>query len=427
MAVTSKNNIRLASFIIILFVFSTIYFPLSQGLDDTTPPRITNISYNPRYPSVSDVIYVSARVTDESGIAWVKLTYCVGESCYANDMSGSSGLYIGNIGPFSEGQIKFQILARDTVGNTGQSPEYTINIDGTKPVVRVLSPNGGETLSGTITISWNAYDNLDGSLSTTLSYSHDTGTTWQQIQHVSGSTKDYLWNATSLSDGTNYLIRVEATDNAGNEGSDRSDYPFTIDNTPPHTSHLLDGDIGNNDWYISPVQITLQANDSLSGIQSTQYTINNGTTSQYTNPFTIETSGEYIVQYYSIDNAGNEESFHTVTFRINREKPSVTLDSPQMGSLYFGGRKIASLPFNMTIILGNIYVEITATDDTSSVTRVEFYVDDELAYSTTDYPYGWLWDDPIYFFHVLKATAYNESGNSESVELRVLIFNISSS
>ncbi len=427
MAVKSKNNIRYAIFIVVLFVFSTIYFPPSKGLDDTTPPSITSVNYSPRYPSPSDTIHVSARVTDESGVAWVKLTWCVGESCYFNDMSGSGGLYIGSIGPFSEGHIKFQILARDTVGNMGQSPEYTINIDGTEPVVRVLSPNGGETLSGTITISWNAYDDLDGSPSIRLSYSPDTGATWQQIQQVSGSNEEYLWNATLLPEGTNYLIRVEATDNAGNKGSDRSDSPFTIDNTPPQTSHRLEGEIGNNDWYIGPVQITLQANDSLSGIQSTQYRINNGTLDQYTNPFTIEASGEYMVQYYSIDNAGNEEDLQTVTFRINREKPSVIIDSPQMGSLYVRGREIASLPFNMTIILGDIDVEVTATDDTSSVTRVEFFVDDELAYSTTEYPYGWLWDETAYFFHVLKVTAYNESGNSESVELRVLIFNISSS
>lgn len=427
MSVKNKKNMRYAIFMVILFVISTIYFPFSMGLDDTTPPSITSVNYNPRYPSVSDTIYVSARVTDESGISWVKLTWCVGESCYSNDMSGSGGLYIGNIGPFSEGQIKFQILARDTVGNTGQSPEYTINIDGTEPVVRVLSPNGGETLSGTITISWNAYDNLDGSPSIRLSYSPDTGATWQQIQQVSGSNEEYLWNATLLPEGTDYLIRVEATDNAGNKGSDRSDSPFLIDNTPPQTNHYLEGEIGNNDWYISPVQITLQANDNLSGIQSTQYRINNGSMNQYTNPFTIESSGEYMVQYFSIDNAGNEESLHTVTFRINREKPSITMNSPEVGSLYVRGRKIVSLPINMTIILGNIDVEITATDDTSSVTRVEFYVDDELAYSTSEYPYEWLWAESTYFFHVLKATAYNESGNSESVELRVLIFNISAS
>ena len=427
MAVKNKKNMRYAIFMVILFVISTIYFPSSMGLDDTTPPRITSVNYNPRYPSVSDTIYVSARVTDESGVSWVKLTWCVGESCYSTDMSGSSGLYIGNIGPFSEGQIKFQILARDTAGNMGQSPEYTINIAGTEPVVRVLSPNGGETLSGTITISWNAYDNLDGSPSIRLSYSPDTGATWQQIQQVSGSNEEYLWNATLLPEGTDYLIRVEATDNAGNKGSDRSDSPFTIDNTPPQTNHYLEGEIGNNDWYISPVQITLQANDNLSGIQSTQYRINNGSMNQYTNPFTIEPSGEYMVQYYSIDNAGNEESLHTVTFRINREKPSITMDSPELGSLYVRGRKIVSLPINMTVILGNIDVEITATDDTSSVTRVEFYVDDELAYTTSEYPYEWLWAENTYFFHVLKATAYNESGNSESVELRVLIFNISAS
>ena len=425
MANARKKYTSLPVAVLILFIF-TIWVPLSsQGVDDTTPPSITSVNYNPQYPSVSDTIYVSARVTDESGIAWVKLSYCVGDTCIATDMSGSSGLYIGNMGPFSEGQIKFQILARDTVGNMGQSPEYSINIDGTKPVVNVLFPNGGETLSGTILITWNAYDNLDASLSTTLSYSPDTGATWQQIHHVSGL-EEYLWNATLLPDGTNYLIKIEATDNSGNKGTDKSDSSFTIDNTPPQTSHILDGDIGENNWYITPVQITLSAQDTLSGVQGTYYTINNGTSNLYSVPFTIENSGEYTIEYYSIDNAGNTENLHRAAFRINREKPTITIDTPQKGYLYIAGREITALPLGITLILGNIYIEITATDETSNISRVEFYIDDELKYTATEQPYGWLWDETIYFAHVLKATAYNGSGNSETTELRLLIFNISS-
>jgi hypothetical protein len=422
-----KNGGRplFASLTILLILTFTIFSAQKiTGLNDTTPPSITGVNWNPRYPGVSDTITVSARVTDESGIAWVKLTYCIGEACYAVDMSGSSGLYIGGMGPFSEGQIKFSILASDTVGNIRESPEYSITIDGTKPSVRILSPNGGEILSKIIIITWSVYDNFDSSPSITIDYSSNNGNSWEKIQQMSGSGGEYEWNTTSLEEGSDYLVRVEAQDKAGNRGSDKSDTSFTIDNTPPHTGHLIEGEIGENNWYISPVIITFTPYDNLSGINNTIYTINNETQMQYTNPFTIEDSGEYHLEYYSTDNAGNKENHQTLQFRINREKPIVSLENPKKGYLYIGGREISIIPLDITIIIGDISVKATASDETSNVTKVEFYVDDELKHTTTEQPYEWLWSETIYLIHLLKVKAYNESGNSETAELRLLIFNI---
>ena len=67
-------------------------------------------------------------------------------------------------------------------------------------------------------------------------------------------------------------------------------------------------------------------------------------------------------------------------------------------------------------------LEVTATDSTSSVTKVEFVIDSELQETLIEPPYIWHWTEPIYFFHTLKVTAYNDSGNYETVELRVLVF-----
>jgi len=48
--------------------------------------------------------------------------------------------------------------------------------------------------------------------------------------------------------------------------------------TPPVTTATLDpaNPDGNNDWYVSPVQVTLQATDLGSGVKNTRYRINNG-------------------------------------------------------------------------------------------------------------------------------------------------------
>ena len=119
-----------------------------NGNADDTPPSISGVKWNPTYPNEGDRIKISATITDESGVAMAQVSYCIGDACYVVEMSGSNGQYLAYIGPFDEGTITFHIIATDTVGNTGSTGEYTIKVDGTKPDVEVLFPNGGENLLG---------------------------------------------------------------------------------------------------------------------------------------------------------------------------------------------------------------------------------------------------------------------------------------
>ncbi len=193
----ARKKLPLAIIAIIFFSATTFTLQEASGLDDTKPPQITNVNWSPRYPSTDDSVSVSARITDESGVAWAKLTYCVGTSCFFADMSGSGGNYYTSIGPFSEGGVSFSIIARDNAGNMAESSEYSFTVDGTNPTVQVLYPNGGATVAGTITITWDAYDNKDPSPSITIDYSVDTGTTWKHIAQLSGVEK-YDWDTVPI-------------------------------------------------------------------------------------------------------------------------------------------------------------------------------------------------------------------------------------
>ncbi|HID64380.1 MAG TPA: hypothetical protein EYP49_16810 [Anaerolineae bacterium] len=94
------------------------------------------------------------------------------------------------------------------------------------PVVTVVSPNGGERIAGSTTISWTATDQDGDALTFAVLYSSDGGTTWNAL--VTGLTaQSYGWDISGLSSGNNYLIKVMATDGV-NTGQDVSDAAFAV-------------------------------------------------------------------------------------------------------------------------------------------------------------------------------------------------------
>ena len=94
--------------------------------------------------------------------------------------------------------------------------------------LKVLYPNGGEVLNGTITISWTpAFDSHDHSISYSIFYSFDKGSTWVLLaSDISGTT--YVWDTSSLPVGTNYMVKVVAKCSEGLIQEESSDGSFTL-------------------------------------------------------------------------------------------------------------------------------------------------------------------------------------------------------
>ena len=120
------------------------------------------------------------------------------------------------------------------------------------PQVTVLSPDGGEVLADTTTITWTASDPNPGEtalLSIDLEASADAGTTWAVIDTARANDGAYLWNLFDRPDGQLYLIRITATDPHGHAAADTSDSLFTVDNPDPPaavedlTATLVEGDV----------------------------------------------------------------------------------------------------------------------------------------------------------------------------------------
>lgn len=121
-----------------------------------------------------------------------------------------------------------RILIKD-----GASVLATREVSANAPVVKLLSPNGGESWIGTgrQAISWTASDNDGDLLTYALQYSRDGGQTWQLIADQLKETS-YEFDASWLPGSQQARVRVIATDGV-NTSRDQSDALFTVARKAP--------------------------------------------------------------------------------------------------------------------------------------------------------------------------------------------------
>jgi hypothetical protein len=98
------------------------------------------------------------------------------------------------------------------------------------PMVEVTFPNGGEVLSGMVTINWTAADPDCDPITIDVFYSDNNGTAWSPLA-TGLSVLEYEWNTTLYDDGIGYMIRVDVSDGIL-ETMDTSDASFELDNIP---------------------------------------------------------------------------------------------------------------------------------------------------------------------------------------------------
>ncbi|MFD0693593.1 glycosyl hydrolase family 28-related protein [Paenibacillus sp. GCM10027628] len=100
------------------------------------------------------------------------------------------------------------------------------------------------------------------------------------------------------------------------------------DMTPPVTTAVVapSEPDGGNGWYLHPVTVTLSAQDDLSGVATSVYSLNGGSDWQkVTGPVTYSQDGRYTVSYRSTDNAGNEEAVKSIGFNLDSTAPAITV------------------------------------------------------------------------------------------------------
>src|SRR5207245_2685265 len=127
--------------------------------NDTTAPTVS-ITSPANAATVSGTITVSANAADDIGVVGVQF-FGDGASLGAEDATAPYSISFNTTGA-SNGLHTLTAVARDAAGNRTTSAPVTITVanDTTAPTVSITSPAGGATVSGTITVTANASDNV---------------------------------------------------------------------------------------------------------------------------------------------------------------------------------------------------------------------------------------------------------------------------
>jgi hypothetical protein len=188
-----------------------------------------------------------------------------------------------------------------------------------------------------------------------------------------------------------------------------------VDDTDPVSQHSLNPATpdGENGWYVNDLEVTLSASDPLkedvsSGVDKIVYKIKDGS------PEEIDGSiGTFLitqahddkdvkVEYWAVDNVGNAETSHIFYIDMDQTDPTIDLKY-EVGE----GNPIEGWDMIFTA---------TASDATSTMDRVEFYLNEGHQLTVTG-------DGPEYVWHFqywgdlsidITAVAFDEAGNSAS-------------
>ncbi|HYP52024.1 MAG TPA: family 10 glycosylhydrolase, partial [Pyrinomonadaceae bacterium] len=85
---------------------------------------------------------------------------------------------------------------------------------------------------------------------------------------------------------------------------------------------------GTNGWYTTNVSVALAAQDECSGVASTEYSLDGGTTwTPYGGVFQLANEGTTTVLYRSTDRAGNVETPKSLSVKIDKTAPTLSLSA----------------------------------------------------------------------------------------------------
>jgi hypothetical protein len=121
----------------------------------------------------------------------------------------------------------------------------------------------------------------------------------------------------------------------GKGGVDQDEVLITVeDTTPPTTTATVAGELGNNDWYVSPVVVTLEATDACAEVEAIWYSLN-GIPHDAPNPAQVTlTEGVHVLQFHATDQVGNEETIQELRLSVDLEGPEITISGIEEGATY---------------------------------------------------------------------------------------------
>jgi cytochrome b involved in lipid metabolism/glutamine amidotransferase PdxT len=376
---------------------------------DTTAPTVT-LTAPAAGATVTGTVAVSATASDNVGVIGVQFKLD-GVNLSTEDLTSPYSIsWVSTTA--TNGTHSLTAVARDAAGNTTTSAARTVTVtnaggttDTTAPTVSITAPTTGSTVSGAVTVTATAADNvgvagvqfkLDGvNLST----------------EVTTAPYTISWTSSSATNGSHALTAV-ARDAAGNTTTSGT-VTVTVNNvatdttaptvsiTAPTTGSTVSG----------AVTVTATAADNV-GVAGVQFKLDgvNLSTEVTTAPYTISwvsttaTNGSHALTAVARDAAGNTTTSATVTVTVNNvagdtTAPTVSITSPAN---------------NATVSGTNVSLAATAADNVG-VVGVQFKVNgaNQGSEDLTS-PYSKTWDTTQVAngTYTITAVARDAAGNT---------------
>ncbi|MFN8380655.1 MAG: Ig-like domain-containing protein [Anaerolineales bacterium] len=211
----------------------------------------------------------------------------------------------------SDGIHTVVLTAADNAGNVTQNSQ-TFNIDTVTPILNI-------SLSGSMGLNNWYISNV-----TVTPSVNDSGSGLALLEvSVDGSAFTNYQSPIIFSDGF-HSYQFRATDNAGNI-TQTALQQIKVDATIPTISLKINGTRGQNDWYVSDVNVTPTVSDGGSGVGLFEALVDGGTWIALNSPLSF-TDGIHSYQYRITDNAGNVTLIPVQQIKVDTVLPVIAMD-----------------------------------------------------------------------------------------------------
>jgi O-glycosyl hydrolase len=382
----------------------------SGGGADTTAPTVA-VTAPANGATVSGIVTLGANASDDVGVMGVQFKVD-GVNASAEDTTSPYSTSWNTAG-VSAGTHQITATARDAAGNTNTSTiTVTVNnADSQAPTVALTAPANGATVSGNVTVSADASDNvavagvqfrLDGNNLGVEDVSAPFSVSWSTTGATNGS---HQLTATARDAAGNTTTSTVRTVTVSNGGGGDTQAP-TVSLTAPASGATVSG----------TVTLSASASDNVRvvGVQFRVDGVNVGTEDPGA-PFSrswdsrTATNGTHSVTAVARDAAGNVRTSSARTVTVSNgdtQAPTVSLGAPAAGST----------------VSGTVTLSANASDNIG-VVGVQFRVDGiNVGTEDTSSPYSRSWDSltATNGSHSLTAVARDAAGNTSTSAVRTV-------
>ncbi|NOZ59798.1 MAG: hypothetical protein GXO66_09550, partial [Euryarchaeota archaeon] len=286
------------------------------------------------------------------------------------------------------------VVANDSIdlGSDNQnSSTLTLNLDKTSPTITWITSNNSWVSDDYLVVYFNVSDSGSGVNLSTISVSASAGSIiFSASSNCTGTSAEYAcnatWNTTGVADGTGYTITVTANDTISDDGGpdnqNSSILSLNLDKTPPTITWIT----SNNSWVNEDYFVFyFNVSDSGAGVNLSTISITpssgsvifsassncTGTSAEYACNATWNTTGVAdgtgytitVVANDSIDLGSDNQNSSTLTLRLDKTPPAVTIISPQNTTYNYSNILINTSVVDLTSGVDTVIAEINGTDN----------------------------------------------------------------